>query len=260
MSWDYDYTVRVGSGSHTALSTWCDTVRILPETSSGHRSRNHVIPTQHGVTTTSRKWFGSRTLYLEVFLSYGPTPATHSDGSAGHVYENRSEVLSLLSAHTDTVWLGRTAPHQGDVEIPIEVVRPVSTSRPRHKLVFQVQTLDAFWRDQSQSTDLLLPTSDSLVVGGDAPVGDVIYEFGSSFSAAQFDHTDTDGGSFNCTNANGGTITIDCGERTTLQGGSAADDHVTTTKAWWDELQPGTNNFDLPTGSTLTVKWYNKWL
>lgn len=253
MAHDYAYGVRHDSeGSGTAIGTAADDVRILPEVSPGLRGRPAVISNRHGTALAGRVPYSSYDFILEVTLSYG-TPELPAN-----VYQNRSTVLKRLVHHRETVWLQRTAPHQGTVEIPIRVLRGVRTGNPRHRLMVPCRTLEPFWRDTSV-THSATAIGSGITNGGDAPIGDGVLSFSGTNGVQRATNTTT--GEWVELNANttATAIAVNLGSGSVTQGGSDVDSVMTSGDPWLIDVDPGANSFSLTGGGACTFTGRDKW-
>lgn len=257
MAFDYAYGIRLDSeGSATAIGTAADDVRILPEVSPGLRGRPAIVATAHGSQLDGRIPYSSYDFVLEAILAYG-TPETPLD-----VYTNRSTLISRMTSHLGPVWLSRTAPFQGTVEIPIRVLRAPRTTNPRHRIAFPCRTLEPFWRDVLLTFNSVSMTS-GITNTGDAPMADGLISFAGTNGVQRL--TDiTVGGSGSWieldANTTGTPIVVDTGRGTTQQGGSDVDSVMTSADPWLLEINPGVNAYSLSGGGTVTFTGREKWL
>ena len=260
MGWDFDYSVRLDSGSHQDLVAlgYARSVRILPELSAGLRGRPSVIANAHGERMESRTFYGSFDFIMQVDISTGPKPPVHADGEPGHIFENRSDILTLFSHHLERVWVGRTAPHQGDVEIPIAVLRPPRTANPRQRLLINCRALDPLWRDQAVTFNAVNPVS-GVTVGGDAPIGDGSFAFSGTNGVQRLTHTTSGDWIELDADTTVTPIIVDAAVGTVTQGGSPVAG-MTALRPWLIELQPGSNAFTLSGGGSCTFTGRDKWL
>jgi hypothetical protein len=250
---DYAYGIRLDSeGSATAIGTAADNVRIIPEVAGGIRGRPTTIANRHGQTAPTRSFIDSYDFIVEVTLAYA-VPETGTT-----VYTNRSTVLKRFLHHLERVWLTRTAPYQGTVEIPIMVTRPIRTGNPRHRLMIPCRALDPFWRDTSVTFSAVNPVS-GVTVGGDAPIADGVFVFSGYNGAALLTHT-TSGDTITVnTDTTANAVTVDLGAGTVKQSAAHVDGVATMAEPWGIELQPGSNTFTLSNG-TATFTGRDKWL
>lgn len=254
MAFDYLYGIRLDSeGSGTAFGTDAQNVRILPEQHPALRGRPSVIANRHGSVSVARDFFGSYDFVLEVLVSYG-TPET-----AANFYDRRSGVLERIMHHLETVWLQRTAPDQGTVEIPIKVLRSPRGGNPRHRLMIPCRTLDPFWRDQAVTHSAVNPAS-GVTVNGDAPIGDSVLVVSGGTGVQRLTHDDS-GDYIELNFTTTPAVTIDLGAGTVKQSGAHIDNAVTDQKEPWGiELQPGTNPHTVTGTGAWTLTARDKWL
>ncbi len=257
MAFDYQYGIRLDSeGSPTALATVSTMVRILPEVYAKQRARPSVVANTHGSIMESRTFYDSFNFILQVDADYG-TP-----DSPTTVYANIATLLGRANDHLQRVWLTRTAPDQGAVEIPFIVLREPRTSNPRHRIQIPCRALEPFWRDQAVTFAAVDPTAGVTTLGS-APIPDAVLVFSGAGTAAVLTHTDT-GDTITITgDTTVNAVTVDCGARTIKQLGAHADALLTntpTSRPWFIELlRDQLNNFTVSSGAvTLTAR--DRWL
>ncbi len=253
MAFDYQYGIRLDSeGSPTALAPISTMVRILPEVFAKQRARPSVVANAHGSVLASRTFYDSFNFVLQVDADYG-TPELPET-----VYANIATLLGRANDHLERVWLTRTAPDQGAVEIPFVVLREPRTSNPRHRIQIPMRALEPFWRDQAVTFAAVDPTAGVTTLGS-APIPDAVLVFSGAAVAATFTHTDT-GDSLPITaDTTVNAVTVDCGARTVKQSGVHADALLTpsaTSRPWFIELlRNQLNSFTVSSGSvTLTAR------
>ncbi len=253
MAFDYQYGIRLDSeGSPTALAPISTMVRILPEVYAKQRARPSVVANSHGSVLVSRTFYDSFNFVLQVDADYG-TPEL-----AATVYENIATILSRANHNLERVYLTRTAPHQGDVEIPFVILREPRTSNPRHRLQIPCRALEPFWRDQAVTFAAVDPTAGVTTLGS-APIPDAVLVFSGAGTAATFTHTDTGDTITITADTTVNAVTVDCGVRTVKQLGAHADALLTNTassRPWFMELLAGQlNSFTVSSGSVaLTAR------
>ena len=166
--------------------------------------------------------------------------------------------MTIPSFNLERVWLTRTAPEQGDVEIPVVVTRPPQTSNPRHRLRIPFRTLDPFWRDRAVSFNGV-DAAGGFLVGGSAPVGDAVLVFDGAGATATLTHTDTGDTVTIATDTTTNAVTVDCGDRSVEQLGAPVDGIMTASEPWLIELLADqANSFTVSSGS-VTVTGRDKW-
>ena len=257
MAHDYAYGIRLDSeGSPTALAAIATNVRILPEVFAAQRAKPSRQANRHGTVLASRTFYESFSFVLQVDLDYGipEDPDT--------VYANLSTLLSRANHNLERVWLTRTAPDYGDVEIPFVIVRSPQTSNPRHRVRLACMALDPFWRDRAVTFSAVDPTA-GVTTTGSAPIPDAVLVFSGAATAATLTHTPTGDTVTITADTTVNAVTVDCGARTVKQSGAFADAVLTdtpTSRPWFIELLAGqANAFTVSSGSVaLTAR--DRWL
>ena len=251
MAFNYAYGLRLDSeGSPTALAAVATNVRILPEVFAPQRAKPSKVANRHGRVLEARTFHDSFSFVLQIDLDYGTpeTPAT--------VYANLATVMQRANHNLEPVWLTRTAPDQGAVEIPFVILRAPQTSNPRHRLRIPCFALDPFWRDQAVTHSAVDPTA-GVTNGGSAPIGDAVLVFSGAAVAATLAHTTRPGspGITITANTTVNAVTVDCEDRSVVQSGSPADGVMTADLPELLELVSGANAFTVSSGSvTLTAR------
>lgn len=254
MAHDYAYGTRYDSeGADTAFGSTATMVRILPEVYAAQRARPSVIASQHGSVVDSRRFYDSFNFILQVDASYGGPP-----DDPDTLMANIGTILKRMNSNIEKVWLTRTAPDQGAVEIPIIVLRSPQTANPRHRLRIPCRALDPFWRDQAETFDQD-PLTD-VAVSGSAPIGDAVLVFSGAAVAATLTHLQSGDTITITANTTVNAVTVDCGARTVKQLGAHVDGVMTASEPWLLELVPDfTNTFTLSSGAVNIVA-RDKWL
>ena len=255
MAHDYDYGIRLDSeGSPTALAAIATNVRILPEVFANQRARPSRQANRHGKVLESRTFYDSFSFVLQVDLDYGipEDPDT--------VYANLSTLLKRINANTERVWLTRTAPDYGDVEIPIVIVRTPQTSQPRHRIRVPCMALDPFWRDQAVTFSAVDPTA-GVTPAGSAPIGDAVLAFSGEPTSATLTHPDTGDTITIAADSQTNDVIVDCEDRSITRAGAPLDGVMTADKPWLLELLPDQlNSFTLSGTGAVTLTARDKWL
>lgn len=260
MVWtDYTYQAAPTGESLVNLSDYCTAVRIVGDGGSGGKQGGNIgVPYLHGARPVHHKYSAESTVALEVVLRYtNPAGAiTHTDGAAGHAFENLAALKRIFYGRQAGVTLRRVAPDHGTVDLECEVLQPVTISQARHVFVFPLNCPKPFWRNTEQNSN---PTV-SCIVGGDAEIDDAEIVFATG-TGPVLTHTDT-----------GATITIEGavpaggvrvyvgeGRAARVTGGADWSAYVAVNKPYWLVLDAARNNsFTLSTGSA-TIYWRDRW-
>ena len=222
-------------------SSWAD---------SGYR-----VPHRDGVTLDSQAPYGPRTIVLKTVLRYTNSSGTvtHTDGAAGHVYENLSLIRKEFNKGSGLVTFTRTVPHQGNVRALVKLLdAPVPDRGARHVVRWIMTCPSGSWQDAAQTSE----ATSSVTTGGNTRIHDPIIVFAS---ATTITHTHADGVVETITAAAGPTypVTVDVGAGTILDNGSVdVRGDVTFSHPWWLRLDPdGAQTFS----GTATIKYRNRW-
>jgi len=170
------------------------------------------------------------------------------------VFEDRSEILKLLGQQGTKLYLVRTAPFQGTVEIPVTVLSAPTTTDPRNRISVVLHTLEPFWRGTEVTGANPVST---ITPAGDAPSRDPIVTL--SAGTNQVLTNTLWGQAITITGSTGTPIVIDVGERTVLQGGSPAAALTEFSHPRWMQLLQGSNTFTLTGGGTASIDYFPKW-
>lgn len=179
MSWDYNYQVGPEGGPYVDLLDYCVDVRLVSEIDVQKQGTNVNVPFIDGEYSDPFKFRTAGVLMLDCMLRYtNPSGAvTHTDGAAGHVFENLNALKALLGGNRLPIVLRRTAPHMGAVEAVGEYIGGVVSAGPRMRFVFPIRMLEGSWREQTTQTFNRLGfssqnTANINSLDGDAEVGD----------------------------------------------------------------------------------------
>lgn len=262
MAWAYTYKAGPFGGTLVALSTYCQSVRIVGESGVGKRGNDVTVQYVHGNRAVAHKFATPRLLPLEVVLRYTTATGTitHTDGAAGHAYENLSEVKRLLRGQAGLATLERIAPDMGEVRIDVECGEPMFTQN-HFTYLFPLIAARPFWRSTTTQTD----SSSPIAIGGDAPVDDATVTFSAAASSPVFTHSSS-GATVKPTitytgtvPAGGVTVNTLTGQAFNVSGGADCSNLVSFNKPYILELDPGVSNTYTISSGTVTVAWADKW-
>lgn len=254
MAWDYDWQAGP-AGSLLDLADYCASVRVVNEWSTGRRGSNPIVQYQHGAHHAARKYVRPTTFVLETSIrnTNAAGAITHSDGAAGHAYENLSILKGIFGGTVGAlVRLQRTAPHIGAAYIDVEQLGEAIPTQTRHIFGWPLTAPHPFWIGAADNGN----TQPTLTVAGDAPVGDAVLKFltGTDVKAAlaSGDFAQVVG----ALPAGGVTLDLGTGLAVRITGGADWSDAVRRSNAW--ELNPGANTVTV-TGGTMSFDWYTQW-
>ena len=237
------------------LSDVATDVVIEDEYGSSWNDKGYTIPHMDGVRLDSQAPYGPRTITLKTVLRYtaaGGT-VTHSDGAAGHVFENLSKIRKEFNKGSGLVTFTRTAPHVGNVRALVKLLDdPVQDRGARHVVRWVMTCPSGSWQDASETSE----ATSGVTTGGNTRIHDPKIVFAS---ATTITHTHADGLIETITAAAGPTypVTVDVGAGTILDNGSVdVRGDVTFSHAHWLRLDPdGLQTFS----GTATINYRNRW-
>lgn len=258
MGWDYDWRAGPKGASLTALDLYANMIRQVGDIDSGLRGQDPIIQYAHG-SRYVRKWSAAKELMLEVAVrdTNSSGTVTHTDGRAGHVYENLAAIRGLLAGNQGSqATLQQTAPDWGTVQLDVQQLSPSMPTQNRFVFGFLLYAADPFWRSTTQGSSTGNPA-----VGGNAPAYPII-EFTVAGTNAKVVHDDS-GASIQIDGTlPAGGVEVDCLSQTCtkISDGSDYSANLTLNRAWWMILDPDkTNTLTRSGGGTQTVKWNDRW-
>lgn len=247
LGWDYDITA-----DGETLLDYCDRVVVVTEGMANREDANFTVPGLEGEITFPNKLWKSGNVMLVTFVKYADVDdlVTHTDGTAGHVYENISALKRILGKN-GLVDLRRNAPDYGQTQMLVELIQgPQELSYPAHRL-WVLKAPKPFW---AGLTPVEINSSESHTPEGDAPVDDMIVEFAGDGQVTIDDE-------FILMSGAGGASVVDCGARTIVSDDSAEtplDRYFNCYSDRWLRLEGGRANGVTVSGS-VTLTYYPKW-
>lgn len=252
---DSQYNYRAGGVS---LLNYADRIRVMIEAMPARRGQNFTIPGLEGELSFPHKLREALNVAIEVTLKYSDEngDVTHTDGTAGHVFENLAQVKRLF-ASSSPVLMQRNLPHQGEVVLEFEVLSEPVLGSTHFQYVFLCHAPGVYWRG---ATELSYSSGTGTInVGGNAPVHDAILTFTGDGSIMT-----NDGLSGVEIVDSTGAVIVDCGARTVTQGGSPAPGLIRPLTNRWLYLPSHptdpVNPVAVTVVGTVEVDWFPKWL
>src|SRR5690606_28358482 len=182
---------------------------------------------------------------------------THTDGAAGHIFQNLSE-LKLLFGQPGLKYLTRVAPDYGEVRAEFEMIGAPVLGEQRHVYYWPLRIPSGSWQDASVSTASGSPPS--VTTKGNRRIHDPELVFAA---AATFTYTAGDGTEYQVGVAAGPTLPVTISQANGA--GTAGDDNSADASPYVTLTQPSVMVFDpdatlsLAATGSVTANWRNRW-
>lgn len=251
MTWDYE--LAVNSLDLIDIATFATIENEVP---SAFGDVGVSIPGRPGVEYDPAAPFMPLVATLRVHLRWTDEDGaiTHTDGAAGHIYENLSLLKAELNKTAPIIY--RTIPHAGDLRATFKSVTPGFVGQQRHVYNFPLVIPSGSWQSVTETSETGNPPA--VETEGDREVHDPRL---SISAAGTTTITGSDGIGYTIVASSGPTypIVVDVGAGTVIDAAAAdARGHVAFSHQNWLRLQPK----DTPTISTsvaVTVMWRDRW-
>lgn len=244
--WEYNVTAN-----GVPLLDFCDRVIVVTEAMGGKDDTDIKVPGMEGELFIPGKLWESGDLILSTWLKYADEDddIVHADGSAGHVYENFSELKRILRGGSGQVLLQRTAPHIGEMEILVESIDPPSMGDAHFHYLWTMKANKPFWRATAEV---------SVAAGSHTPIGDgVIDDMIVTFGGDGKVQIGTE--YVQVLGSSGAGIEVDVGARTIKQAGVNVDKWLRVGSEKWLRLRGGEAATLTFTGSVTGFDYFPKW-
>ena len=256
--WDFNYRAGPKGGTMTALDTWATSVRALSEGSPELAGALHGIDAKHGAGSNPLKFNTTKDLMLEVAVRYTDAAGaiTHTNGAAGHVLENLSELKRVLGGdRASFVAVRRDDPHWGEVDLWCEQLQPVAETQNRFVFLFPLTAASPFWRSTSPTTQ----SPPTITVGGNARCDNALVRFLTGTDPV-FTHTPSGAeiGIEGAVPVGGVELDVATGTCRRISDGADWGNWLTVNKRWILELDIGANACTIA-GGTCEVEVANQW-
>lgn len=196
-----------------------------------------------------------RSLTLSVNVHKWPVDPENCTASELSLMTNTDTFLAELARREGT-YLEVVLPDASTRFLHVVSIAPSPMSQPRAFRRFSA-ALDApwgLWQSGGPEKTDTLSGSDSLAVGGNAPLHNAVLVFAGDGSITHpgLGWTLTVSGS-------SGSVTVDLGRRRTTQAGTLAPNLLTRNRRDWAWFLPGANAVTV-TGTSVGVTWRDNWL
>lgn len=251
MAWDYADKIN-----NLALKDVAKVVRLESEGANSNPDAGLAVPGHAGVIVDPRAPFGPKVITLRTVLRWTNKDGlvNHTDGQAGHIFENKAKIDAELAG---LATYERTYPHIGTVVA--ENVRLIADPTPgdvRNAYLWPLLIPSGTWKDKTESTATGTPPT--VTTKGTRHIYDPVLIMSG---AGEFEYTNGDGTVFTVTAAAGPTypVTIDVGAGTVIDDDDqSARSAVTFSQTPWLVLDPA-SSLSLTADVECTLKWRNQW-
>lgn len=254
----YDYKVGPKGGTLTSLLTYAERIWIPEEGVTGKVGSNVRVPGRGGTLPVEFKAYDEGTLTVKVVLRYtnAAGAVTHTDGSAGHMYENKAAVDALFDGQFGLITLERTAPAWGTVRIDGEVITAVRPQETPWIMAYVLNCPRPTWKSTTGESS----SSSPLTIGGSARIEDASIDFSAGASNPVFTHTLSGATvSYIGTVPAGGVRVFPYeGRAEQISGGADESANIAFNRDYGLILVPGSNAFTISSG-TATVNWADQY-
>jgi hypothetical protein len=254
MAWDYNE--QIGG---TPLTNYADMVRFVGEPIGGVRGKTLDVAYKHGAYAAGRHWAKAQFVVLETLLRYTDSAGaiTHTDGAAGHVYQNRSELARLMKQSANSIFtMTRVVPDYGTLRarfISLDEAAPIGGTD--HLFRWPLWNLDGGWESNVldiNQNDTSLGASGTIVftTGGNMetyPVFTIDCTADGANPSLTLAAGSLDALTLSASYVAADQIIIDVGERTVTLNGTREKTSLQINRGWWMELLANTTN--------LTINW-----
>jgi hypothetical protein len=174
------------------------------------------------------------------------------------VYENLGHLKRIFGGVQGTMTrLQRTAPDQGQVYIDVELLGDAFPSQSRHIFTWPLLAPQPFWIG---AADINNSCASPLVVGGDAPAGNLTLEFVSGTDTKLLHNAS---GAYvqiaGAMPAGGVLVDVEAGTCVKITGGADYSQNLVVNKPWWMELDPGSNAVTVTPVASILASWVERW-
>jgi hypothetical protein len=257
VSWDYSWQVGPKGGTLIDLDDYAIGVRWAAgaETIAPKRGINQVSPYRHGTLTVPHKFTSELVIPLEIAYRYTDETGTvdHSDGAAGHVYENKATVEKALFGTKGLATLRRVVPDFGTCEAYVEQLAPSMPTQARHIYLYLLTAHEGSWKSTVESTSTSTPVS----VGGNHPTAPTVEIVGGTNVYVELSADSSRVSITGATPAGGVSVNCETGVITQISGGDDYGEFVSFTKPYGLLLEPGDNAYTTGGSPTsVTFKYH----
>lgn len=221
----------------------------------GKRLQETVYGYRHGAQMDDRGFYKPRNIALAISVHpFLPAGGSGSIDPAEHIQSNVDDLLGALHSVTDSLVLSRAMPNDTVRTLDVVPVQSFSLGKGTGPVGRQfgliLRAPYPFWEQtglNSQNGETGGFTATNL---GNAPIGNMVVTFNS---AGKLTHNPS--GDFIQVSESG--LIVRMQERTVKSGATHKDNKLTVNRAWWLQMEPGSNSFTVSGGGNIDLDWFH---
>ncbi len=222
----------------------------------GKRLQETVYGYRHGSQMDDRGFYNSRDIGLQISV-HPLLPAGGDSGlidAAEHIQSNVDDLMGALHSVNDTLLLSRDMPDGTTRTLEVYPVQAWAIKSGigavGRQFGLMLRAPYPFWEQtvqQSQNGETGAFTADN---DGNAPIGNMVVTFNTAGTL-----THDVSGDFITVTEDG--LIVDVGARTVKLGSVHKDNKLTVNRAWWLQMEPGSNAFTVSGGGNIDLDWFH---
>jgi len=234
-------------GSVSGWESWPG--KRLQETTYGYR---------HGSQMDDRGFYRSRNIGIQ--MAVHPLLPAGGDSSlidpAEHIQSNVDDLLGALHSVTDSLVLSKAMPDGTTRAIDVYPVASWALAKGvgavGRKFGILLRAPYPFYEETAQQSQTAETGAFSATNNGNAPIANMVVTFNTLGTLTH----DVSGDFITVTESG---LVVDVGARTVKLAAAHKDNKLSVNRAWWLQMEPGSNAFTVSGGGDVDLTWYHTW-
>ncbi len=222
----------------------------------GKRLQETVYGYRHGAQMDDRGFYNSRDIGLQISV-HPLLPAGGDSGlidAAEHIQSNVDDLMGALHNVNDTLLLSRAMPDGTTRTLEVYPVQAWAIAKGigvvGRRFGLMLRAPYPFWEQTGQQSENGETGGFTAANDGNAPIGNMVITFNTAGTL-----THDASGDFITVIENG--LIVDVGARTVKLGSVHKDNKLTVNRAWWLQMEPGSNAFTVSGGGNIDLDWFH---